>query len=161
MNLESGVSRHSEGTSTVIKTDNIPSALDSMLDILQTDKHVLYNNPVVEHEWLVLWCSSWMHVGMHLFAVCLMKNTKLDTSILYQKAIKCLRQILRDVSKAQRMLTLFYDVLLLLRNGNASSPLCRGETSTLHGVFTELFNNPPLSFFQPPSGKLVGSYLFR
>lgn len=41
MNLESGVSKHSEGTSTLIKTDNILSVLDSILDILQTDTYSL------------------------------------------------------------------------------------------------------------------------
>lgn len=51
MNLESCVSRHSEDTSTLIKTDNILSALDSMLGILQADKQALYySDSVVANE---------------------------------------------------------------------------------------------------------------
>lgn len=45
------MSRHSEDTSTLIKTDNILSALDSMLGILQADKQELYySDSVVANE---------------------------------------------------------------------------------------------------------------
>lgn len=75
------MSRHSEDTSTLIKTDNILSALDSMLGILQADNQVLYySDSVVENERTMvrtLVCKF----DADFLAVRLMKSNNLDILI--------------------------------------------------------------------------------